>query len=349
MELPQSELDPSLMKARRILPAVLVAGALTVAGAGVIAGTSSSPAGTSSSPGSTSSSPATTGSSSPTGHRSFVSAGSQAQEATSANWAGYAVGDTSSPFSSVSGSWVEPTDDCTGGQSDAAFWVGLGGTAEQSDSLEQIGTEADCSASGNADYFAWYELVPSAPVRLGLAIQPGDHVSARVAVSGTNVTVSLSDQTSGQSVTKTLQMSDPDTSSAEWIAEAPSTCGGSGTSDCQPLPLADFGNVTFTSASATAGGHTGTISDSSWSAQPVELSGGYSGARFGFSDPAFASGSASGQSSASASPTTLSSDGSSFAVSWSASSLQSPATASGGDAAGGGDYGGGGYGGSYGF
>ena len=36
--------------------------------------------------------------------------------------------------------------------------------------------------------------------------------------------------------------------------------------------LADFGKVTFTNASATAGGHAGSISDSDWSAQPVELS-----------------------------------------------------------------------------
>ena len=39
-------------------------------------------------------------------------------------------------------------------------------------------------------------------------------------------------------------MSNPDTSSAEWIAEAPSQCDGSGS--CQPLPLADFGTVQFT-------------------------------------------------------------------------------------------------------
>jgi opacity protein-like surface antigen len=89
---------------------------------------------------------------------SSAAAATQVPEAVSANWAGYAVGDTSAtgsePFSSVSGSWIEPTDDCTTGDGDAAFWVGLGGTEEQSESLEQIGTEADCSASGSADYFA---------------------------------------------------------------------------------------------------------------------------------------------------------------------------------------------------
>ncbi len=186
-----------------------------------------------------------------------ASADTTGQEAVSQNWAGYVAGDSSSgtQFSSVSGSWVQPTAKCGSGQTYSAFWVGLGGSGDQSSALEQTGTQADCNADGSTDYYAWYELVPAAPVRLGLAIQPGDHIAAKVSVSGTNVTVSLSDQTSGQSTTKTLQMDSPDTSSAEWIAEAPSACDGSGS--CQPLPLADFGTVQFTSATATANGHTG--------------------------------------------------------------------------------------------
>src|SRR5207248_7185351 len=148
--------------------------------------------------------------------------------------------------------------------------VGLGGSGEsssgQSSSLEQTGTQADCTADGAPDYFAWYELVPAAPVKLDLAIRPGDHIDAKVSVSGTDVTVSLTDRTTGQSTSKTLQMDNPDTTSAEWIAEAPSACDSS--SGCQPLPLADFGTMQFTGASATANGHTGPISDPNWSAQP---------------------------------------------------------------------------------
>lgn len=44
-------------------------------------------------------------------------------------------------------------------------------------------------------------------------------------------------------------MSNPDTSTAEWIAEAPSTSTSSATD--QVVPLADFGTVTFTKAGAT--------------------------------------------------------------------------------------------------
>jgi hypothetical protein len=258
-----------------------------------------------------------------------ASAATDVQQASSENWSGYVVGGSSestsgSGFSNVSGSWVQPTATCTSSTSYSAFWVGLGGTSTQSqsggqDSLEQTGTEADCSSGGGASYFAWYELVPSAPVKLDLAIHPGDRISSKVSVSGQQVVVAVSDLTTDQSVTKTLRMSSPDTSSAEWIAEAPSACG-QGVSDCQLLPLTDFGTVKFTSAIATsADGHSGTISDSQWNAAALQLT---PGALAG------------------ATPSTLSSDGSSFEVAWSDSSSPSVSDPSSG-------YGGyGGYGGS---
>jgi Peptidase A4 family len=254
------------------------------------------------------------------------------QEEVSGNWAGYVAGGDSSgtQFSSVSGSWVQPAAKCGTGQTYSAFWVGLGGSANQSSALEQTGTQADCNADGSVDYHAWYELVPAAPVRLDLTIQPGDKISAKVGVSGRNVTVSLSDQTTGQSATKSLQMDSPDTSSAEWIGEAPSSCDGSGT--CQPLPLADFGTVQFTGASATADGHTGTISDQNWGAHAVSLGGsGVSDVSLGTAD-----------SSAGATPSSLSSDGSSFSVAYQQSASSQTTGASGG--AGDGGYGDGGYG-----
>ena len=265
-----------------------------------------------------------------------ASADTTGQESVSQNWAGYVAGDSSSgtQFSNVSGSWVQPTANCGSGQTYSAFWVGLGGSGDGSPALEQTGTQADCNADGSTDYYAWYELVPAAPVRLGLAIQSGDHIAAKVSVSGTSVTVSLSDETSGQSSTKTLQMDSPDTSSAEWIAEAPSACDGSGS--CQPLPLSDFGTVQFTNSSATANGHTGTISDSSWAAQPVVLGSG------GASDVSLAA----GQSSAGAAPSSLSSDGSSFSVAYQQSAASASGSGTGGSAGGSGDYryGDGGYG-----
>lgn len=212
-------------------------------------------------------------------------------ESASGNWAGYvAASSSSSGFSKVSGSWVQPTASCTSGDGYAAFWVGLGGSG-QSQSLEQTGTQADCSG-GSATYYSWYELVPSAPVKIPMTVRPGDHISGSVSVSGTSVNVYIADQTTGSSFTKTLQMSSPDTSSAEWIAEAPSTEDGFG--NYSPLPLSDFGRVTFTNASATSAGHTGSISDPAWSATAIQLQGSTAGAQ----------------------PGNVSSDGSSFSVSW---------------------------------
>jgi hypothetical protein len=262
-----------------------------------------------------------------------------AQESTSANWAGYVV--EGKQFSSVSGSWVVPTANSSS-QGYSAFWVGLGGSGSGSQSLEQVGTESD-DVGGQTSYYAWYELVPSAPVQLNLSVHPGDRMSGKVSANGTNVTVSISDLTTGKSVTKALQMSNPDTSSAEWVAEAPSASTQAGS--YQVLPLADFGKVTFTGASATAGGHTGSISDSNWTAQKVQLAsstgtGGFPGGPGGI--PGAARVAASIGSAGEATTSSLSSGGSSFSVSWQSSS--SGQSAPSGSSGGGYGYGGGGFG-----
>jgi Peptidase A4 family len=275
-----------------------------------------------------------------------------AQLQQSENWAGYVAKTGGQNFTSVSGSWTQPTVSPGSGDGYSAFWVGLGGSQQDSQALEQVGTAADV-VNGQTQYYAWYELVPDPEIKLDLPINPGDHIAAKVTVNGTQVTVSLSDETTGKSATKTLEKSNPDTSSAEWIAEAPAASQGNG---LQVLPLADFGKVSFASASATAGGHTGSISDSSWSAQPVELSsaGGSGAIRYpgGAITPDGASlGDSSSASSGGASPSNLSGDGSAFDVSYSSSSgeVSSQSSAGNPDTSG---YGGsypdtGGYGGSY--
>jgi Peptidase A4 family len=248
-----------------------------------------------------------------------ATSGEQAQAQTSANWAGYAVssGSEERRFTHVAGSWVQPSADCSSGQGDAAFWVGLGGANSGAQGLEQVGTELACGDGGQAQSSAWYELIPAAPVPLDLTIKPGDHISASVTVNGTAVTVSLSDETSGKSVTKHVSTNNIDVGSAEWIAEAPSACSAEG---CTPEPLANFGNVTFTNSSATtADGHTGSISDPSWSAQPLQLGNNGDGA-------------------ADAITTTLDNSGS-FSVSWSGAQQVSDPSAGSGDGYG---YGGGG-------
>lgn len=231
----------------------------------------------------------------------------------STNWAGYAV--TGKKFSSVSGSWTEPTVKASSTEAYSAVWVGLGGYKSSSSSLEQVGTAADY-VGGHVQYYAWYELLPSAQVELNITIHPGDKISARVSVSGTTVAVSLADQTTGHSVVRTLHMSKPDTSSSEWIVEAPATPTFVG--NYQVLPLADFAKVAFSRATATAGGHVGGISDSHWTPTRIQLQ---TQSTLGpASGPGFATVGSQAVSQQPAGATTSTLSGDSFSVSWQASS-----------------------------
>jgi hypothetical protein len=236
-----------------------------------------------------------------------------AATAVSSNWSGYAV--SGATFKTVTGSWVQPAANCTSSTASvgaSAFWVGLGGNSTTSNGLEQTGTEADCLADGTARYTAWYELLPASSVRVSLKVHAGDRISGSVKVNGTAVTVQLKNLTTGKAFTKTLKMSAPDISSAEWIAEAPSALTRGGTTI---VPLADFGTVRFTAASATStAGHTGTISDSAWAATKIQLE---SATSRGGPGPYGGPYTAGDLSSSEATPTTLSSGGSAFAVTWS--------------------------------
>lgn len=153
----------------------------------------------------------------------------------STNWAGYAA--HGSTYTSVSASWVQPSVNCSAGDGYSSFWVGLDGY--NSNSVEQTGTEADCSG-GSASYSSWYEMYPAYPVNYSNPVRPGDHFTATVSYLGSNqYRLVLSDSTAGWSRTTTKTQSGLARSSAEVIAEAPSDSFG-------PLPLADFGKVNFT-------------------------------------------------------------------------------------------------------
>lgn len=171
--------------------------------------------------------------------------------AVSANWAGYAVTSSSSSaarFNRVAGTWVQPAGTCTQGQETySVTWVGLGGFNQGSKALEQDGTAVDCTTSGRAVYSAWFELVPAAPVTMRLTVHPGDTISASVAQRAGKTILQVRDLTTDVSRTAVRRISAPDLSSAEWIVEAPSLCFT--TTHCTPLPLTDFGTVSFSDAS----------------------------------------------------------------------------------------------------
>jgi len=177
---------------------------------------------------------------------------------TSSNWSGYAV-EAASVFTDVRGSWVEPAATCnTFGAHYAAFWAGIDGYS--SESVEQLGTDSDCNGYDRPSYYAWYEMYPAAPVTLSSAAYPveqGDTLSAEVSVNGAEYTLSLK-SSRGWTFQITKLGIGLDQSSAELIAEAPSTCILS----CHALPLANFGTVPFSNVEAAVGGGSDAAFDS---------------------------------------------------------------------------------------
>jgi Peptidase A4 family len=193
----------------------------------------------------------------------------------SSNWSGYALIPPSTDpivFSDVTATWVQPRATCTVGRRDAAaFWVGIGGYDESSNSLEQLGTGIDCDGRSKKPVnYAWWELVPAAAVQIPFKIAPGDTITAAVLVKDQTITFSLRNVTKQRRFSKVLTTDQTlDVSSAEWIAEAPSTCNAGG--QCSVIPLTNFRTVTFTRAAAIGNDHPGTILDGTWTADPIEL------------------------------------------------------------------------------
>jgi hypothetical protein len=240
------------------------------------------------------------------------------QPAISSNWAGYAIAASDlsavpdaaaapqapAAFTDVTGSWTEPKASCPAGapSSSAAFWVGLGGADSSSQTLEQIGTEIDCASDGTQRHSAWWEVVPSPSVPIRMTVAPGDRMTAAVLVTGTRVTLQITDNTRHRRFTKNVTLDTPDLSSAEWIAESPAVCSASGR--CRGIRLADFGTVSFTRAAATGNSHMGTIADPAWISTPIKL---VPGGASGFQQIATAAG---------AVPSELASDGRGFDVTW---------------------------------
>ena len=180
----------------------------------------------------------------------------------SGNWSGYEVlsARTGRPALSASGTWVVPTvtPPGPGRPGYSSVWVGIGGNCldaachEPDHSLIQLGTSQDVSASGQAQYYAWYETLPKAETPLpSLAIAPGDIVSAGLSARGAATPdgqvwllwlIVRSPSGQVQRWTKVISY-DSSLASAEWIVEGPSAvCGG----HLGELPLAQYHTVAFT-------------------------------------------------------------------------------------------------------
>jgi hypothetical protein len=188
---------------------------------------------------------------------------------TSTNWSGY-VAQTSlnkpqnDSVTDVKGQWVMPSVYCPSTSMSVVYssaWVGIDGYSNGT--VEQIGTETDCNYASLVHY-AWYELYPKYPVRILLAVNPGDTVNAEVRYMANNQYVmTINNLTTGQSYS-TTQKASAKRQSAEWVVEAPSSAGS-------VLPLANFGTVSFTNATATLNGVTGAISNGTWQHDAITM------------------------------------------------------------------------------
>lgn len=149
---------------------------------------------------------------------------------TSTNWSGYAV--TGTGFTYAKGSWHVPGVDCAKTPNAySAFWVGIDGYSDST--VEQTGTVSQC-VGGVAQYYAWYEFYPANSVTIAsVPVTGGNIISAEVSYNGSDFKVTLTNEKTGKSYSKSAVVSGANRTSAEWIAEAPSSGG-------VVLPLADF-------------------------------------------------------------------------------------------------------------
>ena len=160
----------------------------------------------------------------------------------SGNWSGYAANGASGSDTSVSSSWTQPAISCdSGGDTYSSFWVGLDGF--NNSALEQTGTEADC-IGGQAEYGAWWEVLPASESPYNVPVEPGDQLTATVTDNGGSFAMTLTDSTEGWSkTTNHAGSSGFQDSSAEVIAEATSVGG-------EIAQLSDFGSVGFSGSTA---------------------------------------------------------------------------------------------------
>lgn len=223
-----------------------------------------------------------------------------AGSSSSLNWAGYAVTGAAGSVSDVKGSWIVPAiqGTCPSANQYSSFWVGIDGF--NSNTVEQTGTDSDCR-SGAPAYYAWYEFYPHpSKVISSVAVHAGDVMSAEVSYSGGRFFVTILDVSTGASFSASARVNAAQRSSAEWIAEAPSSSGGI-------LPLADFGTVSFgadttgvaSTCTATVGGVSGVIGSFGSAVQSITM--------------------VTSSSVVKASTSALSTDGTSFSVTWQSS------------------------------
>ena len=162
---------------------------------------------------------------------------------------------------SVNASWVVPAVTSSATDTYSAVWIGIGGAFSNDETLIQCGTEQD-SIGGQAQYYAWYELLPALSSTVSnVTVSSGDQIQASITLlnaTSNQWVINITDTTADESFQNIVNYTSSRLS-AEWIVEKPSLI-------YPPfeLELADFGNVTFTNCSASVGSVTGGIGSFPW-------------------------------------------------------------------------------------
>jgi hypothetical protein len=93
--------------------------------------------------------------------------------------------------------------------------------------------------------------VPAGSHKLHVTVEAGDRIAVSLTVNGKDVRIALRNLTRGDGLAFTRRMSSPDTTSADWIVEAPSLCTTSGR--CAGIGFSvSYGQAGVTSSAATA-------------------------------------------------------------------------------------------------
>ncbi|ADJ48177.1 hypothetical protein AMES_6352 [Amycolatopsis mediterranei S699] len=252
------------MKLRRLLPLTALAAAAVVfsAGAAAPASAASTPTGYAGSP--------FGGAAQHTG-RSPAVAGPLVN-ATSRNWAGYAITSLSTPaatFTHVHASWTQRPVTCPTSDAWAVFWAGFDGWTNGT--VEQGGSSARC-VNGTPVYQLWWEMFPTNAIQPVLNINAGDSVSADVTYNAATAqfTITVADATQHTSFSTTQTCAANlvcSRSSADWIVEA---VGRFGTNDF--FPLANYGRALMGNTVATDNaGHGGSMTaNSTWQRTKIQ-------------------------------------------------------------------------------
>jgi hypothetical protein len=172
----------------------------------------------------------------------------------SSNWSGYVGGPPDAEWTMASANWVQPAITCPNKTSEeVTFWVGIDGYS--SSTVEHGGTLAKCTA-GKASYSTWWQMYPGAIQIVGSTVHPGDKISASVTRTGTKYTLKVTDATTGgNSFTKTETCSTCKDDTVEWISGA--TSPENDPSEGTDTALPDFGKWTVTSAALSDPGGSG--------------------------------------------------------------------------------------------